>query len=320
MQRALTGLYKNLFPRFVNVVRSAVPMALKSALWLIKVIIPVSLAVTLLSFFGIVDYIAEFLNPVFGILGLPGEASIVFITSIFLNVYSSIAAISQLGLSLREITILMVMGLIAHNLIVETMVQVKTGSKAWQIVLLRISAAIFSGLALNWLLPIGYGGEIQILSSVAATDFTTTLMSWAESSFFLCLRIVVIVVLLMILQQSLKEFGVVKILSTILSPFLKVLGLPKSTSFLWIIANTLGLTYGSAAMLQEVESGAVSKRDADLLNFHIAVSHSNLEDMLLLGAIGVSAAWVLIPRLVFAAIVVWGKRLFSTKSSVSSAF
>ena len=320
MQRALSGLCKNVFYRFVGVVRVAVPSALQSAVWLIKIIIPVSLIVTLLSFFGIVGYIAEFLNPVFGLLGLPGEASLVFITSIFLNVYSAIAAISQLALSHREITILLAMCLIAHNLFVETMVQVKTGSKAWHIVFLRISMAIFLGFALNWLMPDGAGGEIQISRSAAAADFTTTLVSWAESSFFFSLKIIALVLLLMVLQQLLKEFGVIKILSTMLSPFLKVLGLPQSTSFLWIIANTLGLTYGSAAILQEVESGAVTRRDADLLNFHIAVSHSNLEDMLLLGAIGVSAAWVLIPRLAIATFVVWGRRLVSTKYPVSSAF
>ena len=112
----------------------------------------------------------------------------------------------------------------------------------------------------------------------------------------------------MILQRILKEFGIIQILSTIFKPLLKVMGLPESTSFLWIVANTLGLAYGSAVMVEEVEAGKLSRTDADLLNFHIAISHSNLEDLLLFAAIGVSIWWMLIPRLFIAIAAVWGRR------------
>ncbi len=91
---------------------------------------------------------------------------------------------------------------------------------------------------------------------------------------------------------------------------LKAMGLPPSTSFLWIVANSLGLAYGSAVMLEEVNQGRITKKDADLLNYHIAISHSNLEDLLLFAAIGVSILWMLIPRLIIAIVVVWGRRFF----------
>ncbi|HQB78773.1 MAG TPA: nucleoside recognition protein, partial [Tenuifilaceae bacterium] len=121
-------------------------------------------------------------------------------------------------------------------------------------------------------------------------------------------KIITLVTLLMILQRILKEFGIIQILSTIFKPLLKVMGLPESTSFLWIVANTLGLAYGSAVMVEEVEAGKLSRTDADLLNFHIAISHSNLEDLLLFAAIGVSIWWMLIPRLFIAIAAVWGRR------------
>jgi hypothetical protein len=79
---------------------------------------------------------------------------------------------------------------------------------------------------------------------------------------------------------------------------------------MWIAANLLGLAYGSAVMIEEVESGRITKQDADLLNYHIAVSHSNLEDLLLFAAISVSAWWLLLPRLGIAIVAVWGRRLF----------
>jgi hypothetical protein len=288
---------------------NVIPSAIKTAIWLVKITVPISFVVTLLVYFGVVGYVATFLNPVFSVMGLPGEASLVFITSLFLNIYSAIAVITQLPLTLREITILAVMCLIAHNLIVETAVQVKTGSKAWHIISLRLSWAIISGFVLNWILPSQMQGSTAVFVQGAATSFSEMLIVWGKSAFFLSVKILILVTVLMILQQLLKEFGVIKLLSRVLKPALKVFGLPQSTSFLWIVANILGLAFGSAVMVEEVKNGTISKRDADLLNYHIAISHSNLEDLLLFAAIGVPVLWILLPRLVIAALVVWARRL-----------
>jgi hypothetical protein len=85
--------------------------------------------------------------------------------------------------------------------------------------------------------------------------------------------------------------------------------LPKKTTFLWIVANTLGLAYGAAVMIEETEQGGLTKIESDLLNHHIAISHSNLEDLLLFVAIGASVWWLMIVRLFLAFIVVWLRRL-----------
>ena len=306
--RAESSPQNSIVQRGLSAAKHAIPPALKTAVWLVKITIPLSLVVSLLNFFGVVGYVANFLNPVFGLMGLPGEASLVFITSLFLNIYSAIAVMTQLPLTIREITILAVMCLIAHNLFVETAVQAKTGSKAWHIVLLRVSMAISSGFTLNWLLPGQMQGFIPVANVQVATELVPFIVGWAKSAVILTLKITVLVTLLMVMQQLLKEFGAIKLLSKIFSPALKVFGLPQSTSFLWIVANILGLAYGSAVMVQEVRNGMVTKRDADLLNYHIAISHSNLEDLLLFVAIGAPALWILIPRLVIAAAVVWFRR------------
>lgn len=290
-------------------VKTMVPVALKTGLWLVKITIPISFAVTLLNYFGVISIIAQWLNPLFGLMGLPGEASLVFITSIFLNIYSAIAVIGQLPLTIREITILAVMCLIAHNLIVETAVQKKTGSKAWHMVALRLGWGIASGFILNLILPQNMGASTTVAAPLGE-DFITILLHWAKSASWLTLKIIILVSLLMILQQLLKEFGIIKYLSRFFSPALKVFGLPQSTSFLWIVANTLGLAYGSAALIEEVKAGAVPPAHADLLNYHIAISHSNLEDLLLFAAIGAPVIWILIPRLIIATVSVWLRRGF----------
>jgi hypothetical protein len=304
------GLNNSFIYRFYNSVLNVLPSALRTAIWIVKITLPISLLVSLLAYFGIVGLIAEFLNPVFGIIGLPGEASLVFITSLFLNIYSAIAVITQLPLTIREITILAVMCLIAHNIVVETAVQVKTGSKAWQIIALRLSMAISAGFLLNLILPESITGLTSYTSQSAVSSLKEMFLAWGVTAIFLTIKIVVLVTALTILQQLLKEFGVIKIISKLLSPLLRVFGLPQSTSFLWIVANILGLTFGSAVMVEEVKSGSITKHDADLLNYHIAISHSNLEDLLLFAAIGISVPWLLFPRLFIAAIVVWIRRWF----------
>ena len=74
------------------------------------------------------------------------------------------------------------------------------------------------------------------------------------------------------------------------------------------MANFLGLAYGAAVMIEETEQGKIAQRDVDLLNHHIAVSHSNLEDLLLFFAAGGLFWWMLLPRLCWAIILVWERR------------
>jgi len=75
------------------------------------------------------------------------------------------------------------------------------------------------------------------------------------------------------------------------------------------VANTLGLAYGAAVMIDEVKEGKISVGDVDLLNHHISVSHSNVEDLLLFTAIGGALPWMLLSRWVMSLLLVWERRL-----------
>ncbi len=298
------------FSRLYKCAKEAMPKALKTAIWILKITLPVSLAVSILNYYGLIQLVTQHLTPAFNLIGLRGEAALPFVTGILLNIYSVIAVLSQLSLDLREITIIAVMSLIAHNLIIETTIQRKTGSKAWHMIALRVGAAFGAAAILNLVLP-DMNQKISLLSNThAASTLWELLHGWVFSSFRLILKIIILVSLLMILQKILQEFKLIELLTKPLSPMLKFMGLPQSTTFLWIVANSLGLAYGSAVMMDEVKEGRITKKDADLLNYHIAISHSNLEDLLLFAAIGVSIFWMLVPRLIIAIVVVWGRRFF----------
>jgi spore maturation protein SpmB len=267
--------------------------------------IPVSLAVTLLKYTGILEHAAKWMNPMFGLIGLPGDAALVFITSMALNIYSAIAVISTLPFSERELTILALMCLISHNFFVETAIQKKTGSSAIKITLVRIIYSFIGAYSLNLLMPAGSGNIITASSGYEVLTLTGILSSWFYNSLFLIAQILILVTLLLFLQKILDEFGFIDKLAVLLRPALRVMGLPDSVAFLWIVANTLGLAYGSAIMIEQSESGKLNREDADILNHHIGISHSLLEDTLLFVAIGVPALWIIFPRVILATIEVW---------------
>ncbi|MEF9932018.1 MAG: nucleoside recognition domain-containing protein, partial [Bacteroidales bacterium] len=144
---------------------------------------------------------------------------------------------------------------------------------------------------------------------VEAPSFIELVKEWAISTGLVVLKMTTLIFTLAIMQKLLSEYGVIRWISKFLSPLLALFGLPAKTSFLWIVANTLGLAYGAAVMLEEVKDGKITKRDIDLLNTHISISHSNLEDLLLLSALG--AVWyvLLLSRWATSFILVWELRL-----------
>jgi hypothetical protein len=298
----------NLLSRILKATRSAIRPALKTAWWMAKLTIVVSLIISILQYIGVITFISQWLNPIFHYIGLPGEASLAFISGYFVNLYSAVAAAVTLQLDARSITILAVMCLCAHNMIVETSIQKKTGSSVWRMLIVRTVAAIASAFILNVLLP----NTEKISSSYSSQTLQLPLndfaLQWLISNAKLLLKMFLLIVSLNILQKLLAEFGIIRWLSKILSPVLRLFGLPVKTSFLWLVANILGLAYGSAIMLEEVENGKVSCAEADLLNHHIGIAHSNLEDVSLFFAIGASVWWMLLSRWALAAVIVWIRR------------
>ena len=294
--------------RALRAIREVLPVAAKTAWWLIRITVTVSLIIVLLRYAGILYWISDALSPVFKVVGLPGEAALAFITGYFVNVYSAIAVMVTLDMDIRAITILSVMVLCAHNMITETAVQKKTGSSVWRILLTRSLSAFVLGVALNIAIP---GEVVRIDSSVAVTKeaLLPMLEAWGISTIYLIAKMVALIFGLSILQRLLSEFGVIRWISRFLKPIMLFFGLPAKTAFLWIVANTLGLAYGAAIMIEETERGNISRKDVDLLNHHIGISHSNLEDLLLLVSVGGMLWWLLLSRWCMSFVLVWERRL-----------
>ena len=294
-----------------KIVVPSLKKATQTSLLLIKLILPISLAFRLLEYSGLLAYVAAFLNPVFIHLGLPGSTAMIFISSLFLPLYAPLAIITSMTLTLRELTILALMCQLAHNLPVESAIQAKTGTSFWTMFSMRIVVSVIVGFVLNLILPLEMGMPTFLQTSLESINsLSGVFIAWATTSFRLVVMIFIIIAALMLAYKLLEEYNLINRLSKSIEPILKFFGLPKSTAFLWIIGYVVGLAYGGGLMIDQMNEGKVTKAEGSLLNYHLAVSHSVIEDNLLFAALGVSFWLILAIRLVVAWIVVWLRRAF----------
>lgn len=292
--------------RIGRCILKALPRAGRTCLWLLKIILPISLAVRLLQYSGLLARLSHLLEPLFSLLGLPGETAIIFITSIVSPLYAPIALITSMSLGLREATILALMCLTSHNLAVESSVQAKTGSSFWGMSLLRFTMSFVIAAMLNLLLPREGWAMVGTARSAAACDSLGAVFRlWLGSSLQVVVSILLIVTLLMILHYLLEEFRLMNRLSRLFAPLMKFFGLPREAAFLWMVGNVVGLAYGGAIMVEQMEQKKLTYAEGNLLNHHLAVCHSLLEDTIIFAAIGIPALWIIGTRLFFAVAVVW---------------
>lgn len=307
--------------RFKRVVKQAIPRALKTIWWIFKITAIVSFVMLLLKYTGILTWIAAAVSPVFQIFGLPGDASLAYVSGYFINVYSCIAVVSTLDLTVRQITILGTMTLAAHAMVVECAVQKKTGTNITYTVILRTLGSLALGIIMNQVLP---GKPVFDTASVNLSDipffniteeFWPMFVVWFRGLVKLAIWMTVLITLLNVIQRVFYEYGIMNYISKFFSPLLTLFGLPKETSFLWIVANVVGLSYGSAAIMDEMERGKISDRSILELNTHIGISHSNLEDLMLFAAMGGQWYWMLLFRWAMVTLLVWSLRLYFKLSS-----
>lgn len=304
-----------LLRRMRHVVATATPQAFKTISWIVRLTVAVSFVVFLMQYTGLINWISAWVSPVFHLFGLRGDAAMAFVSGYFINIYTSIGVISTLDLTVREITILATMSTAAHAIIVEGAVLHRTGTPTLYTIILRTLASLTLGILLNLILP--GRPEATIGSSLTASEvpvfaiqgpFWPMFAEWGIGMLRLALMMCGLIYLLNIIQRLLYEFGVMERISRLLSPLLKLFGLPEKTSFLWIVANVIGLSYGSAAMLDEVARGTITRREINLLNTHIGISHSNFEDLILYASIGGIWWIILLARWVMTTLLVWALR------------
>ena len=292
--------------------KQAVPASWKSTRWLLKLMIPISLAVTLMQHFGILAWIATWINPMFVHFGLPGESAVAFISGAAAGTYAGLAVMMSIPLTMKQASILALMIALCHALPMECAVNKKTGSSFWNMAVIRIVMALLCAFTLNLLLP-EIAGKYIYLGAEADSSLAEVTTTWVLSQVKMSLMVMLIIFTLMVVQRMLEAYRLLDSLSRLLSPLMLFFGLPRHASYMWLVGNVLGISYGSAVMLELEEKGLVTKVEANDVNYHLIMNHSMLEDTIVFAATGISAILLITTRVSFALLLVWGRKLTTRK-------
>jgi hypothetical protein len=284
--------------------RTGIQRGWRSFVWICKIVVPVSFLAALIQWSGWLDQLDFLLHPLMSLINLPAAAALPIIIAMLVSFYAAIAIMVILPFTVGQMTLIALFITIAHMLIVEGMVQHKSGLNVLKATVVRIGAAILTVFVVSQFFA-DTGQSIGPAVDLAVrTPFIDVLKGWAINTLVLCGRVFVIVMLVMMLLYSLESLGWTKHLVKFFRPLMRILGLSEGAVTMWITGAGFGLLYGSAVIMEEAKKGALTKEELERLHISIGINHSMVEEPILFLALGVNPLWLLIPRFVAAAIVV----------------
>jgi len=290
---------------FLDVAREAGQVSLH----LFKIMIPILIGVKVLQEAGLIAYLAVPLEPMMRIVGLPGETGLVWATAMVNNLYSGIIVFLSLSdslqLSVAQVTVLSTIMLVAHALPVEVKIVQSAGTRFLFQLVFRIGGAF----ALGWGLHAAYSafGALQQVNTVfwqGDAPVRPELPVWALGQLKNLALIFCIILLLVALMRILHKLRAVDGMVWALRPVLRFLGIGREAAPLTIIGMIMGLTYGGGLIIRESRSGTVGARDVFSSLTLMGLTHSLIEDTLLLSMLGAHLSGILWARLLFSLLVV----------------
>ena len=276
---------------------------------ILKIMIPVSILVKILQETGLIVYIGDALAPLMSVMGLPGEMGLVWASAMLGNIYAGIITYFSIGISLTvaQITVLSTILLIAHTLPVELAITQKAGMKAGTAFLFRFIFAFIAGVILFHIYNIFdlYQQVPSGIEKIGTISEKATWGSWALNELKHYAIVFGYITVLIIIIDILKRIGVIEKINQWFYPVLRLLGIGKEVIPITVIGMTLGLAYGGGLIINEVQQTKLEKRNVLYALMLMSLSHSVIEDSLLMIAIGARVSGVFIFRFVFTLIVMY---------------
>lgn len=248
------------------------------------------------------------LSPVMALVGLPGDAGVIWATAIFVNVYSGLILTAELwdvlALTGAQATVLSVIMLIAHSLPVEVRIAQKAGVRAPITLLARLGGALVLGALLSMIYQ--YGGWLQEPATLLMSSPSYTTLDWGawlwqqgRNWFLIFAALTALLMLIRIMKITHAE----RLLFWLLSPLLRQTGIGERATTLTMIGMTLGLSYGGALLIGEAKNGNIPGRDILCAFLLLGLCHSVIEDTPIMALIGGDLSGVLFARVIFAVVV-----------------
>ena len=286
--------------------------ALRVSFDLFKIMVPVIIVVKILQELDLIRYLAIPLGPVMNVVGLPGEMGLVWATAMLSNIYSSIivllSLIKDVPITTAQATILGTMILVAHNLPIELKIAQKSGPRLIFQAISRLGSAFLLGWFLNivysWFSLLQQPANILLTPKPENVLNNESLASWATGEVQKLFFIFLIILGLFFLLRTLEKLRIVDVINRILRPILKLMGIGPKASAITVIGNTMGIAYGGGLIIHEARSGHIDKKDVFYSLTLMGLSHSLIEDTLLMVMIGGHLSGLLCARVGYSILVV----------------
>ncbi|MBI4266923.1 MAG: iron transporter [Chloroflexi bacterium] len=273
-----------------------------------KIVIPVSLAVSLLQWTEWLARLDFLLGPVMGLLNLPPAAALPIVSGMLINIYAVIAILAVIPFTLEQMTLIAIFTLIAHSLILEGVVQHRSGINVVKATLTRILAAIFTVFMVSRF----FGGPGQAVAAPRAiagpVSLLAALQAWAIDTPVLLVKVFGIIMLIMIVLEISKALRWIDRLLGVFQPVMRTFGLSGRTAMMFIAGNVFGLFYGGAVIVEESKRGHLTREEVERLHVSLGINHALIEDPALFAMLGVNPFWLWVPRLIVAIMFVQAYR------------
>ena len=172
--------------------RTGIKKGWGSFVWICKIIIPVSFVAALIQWTGWLSQLDFLLHPLMNVINLPAAAALPIIVAMTVSFYAGIAIMVVLPFTIEQIILIALFITIAHMLIVEGIVQHKSGLNIIKATLVRIGVAILSVFVVSQFFA-DTGQSIGLPASlVTQIPFIEVLKDWAIDTLRLCGRIFII--------------------------------------------------------------------------------------------------------------------------------
>jgi hypothetical protein len=294
---------------FFKIAKSWFTQSINTSIKVFKIMIPVTIVVKILQETGLIVYIGDALAPLMSVMGLPGEMGLVWASAMLGNIYAGVITYFAIGihLTVAQITVLSTVILIVHTLPIELAIMQKVGVKAISAFLFRFILGFIGGVILFQIYNLFelYQNIPTGIDNIAMNPEKATWGNWALGELKNYAIIFCYITVLIILIDIMKRLKIIDIINRCLYPVLRLLGIEKEVIPITVIGMTLGIAYGGGLIMNEVKQTQLKKRNVCYALLFMSLSHSIIEDSLLMITIGAKVSGVLIFRFVFTLLVMY---------------
>ncbi|WP_420547580.1 nucleoside recognition domain-containing protein [Curvivirga sp.] len=275
---------------------------------LLKVMVPVMILVEFAIRLGIVEWVSWLCAPVMELVGLPAETAVVLATGLLVGIYGAAAALLPLldtmEYSIASATILWTMLVIAHGLPVEQRIAQKAGCSFFFTSMLRlVSAFVLAGILNAIYTGFDFLQEPAQVIWAAEVQSDGSWLSWGINNAVSLFWVFWIILALMVLLKILEITGITNLLTKLLAPTLRIMGIGPNAAPLTMIGALLGLSFGGGLIIREVEKDHLKPKSIFLAICFMCLSHSLIEDTLIVMTLGADWTGVLLGRIVFSVLL-----------------